>query len=81
MPRVTRASLGLLRRSSGFTIPPMAEDEDEYGDYKPSIREAFRNWRHWNGPFSEKVRLTVRNEWIKVRTFKDCCGHIDEPGC
>jgi hypothetical protein len=55
--------------------------DDEYGDYRPSVREAFRNWKHWDGPFSEKVRLTVKNEWRKVRRFKDCCDHIDEPGC
>jgi hypothetical protein len=55
--------------------------DDEYGRYRPNIRDAFRNWRHWDGPFGQKVRLTVRNEWIKLRTFKECCDHIDEPGC
>ena len=57
----------------------MADDEDDR--YRPNIRHAFQNWRSWDGPFSEKARLTAKNEWRKLRRFKDCCGNIDEPGC
>lgn len=39
------------------------------------------NWRHWDGPFSEKAKLTAKNEWLKLRRLRDCCDHIDEPGC
>lgn len=39
------------------------------------------NWRHWDGPFHEKARLTIKNEWRKASRFKDCCDNIDEPGC
>jgi hypothetical protein len=59
----------------------MAEGDDEYGEYRPSIRESLRNWRYYDGPFSKKLRLTVKNEFIKLRRFKDCCDNIDEPGC
>ena len=71
--------LGLLPLTGGFTIPLVADDE--YEDYRPSISESLRNWKHWDGPFREKVRLTAKNEWRKLRTFKNCCGNIDEPGC
>ena len=57
------------------------EGSDDYGAYRPDIRHAFQNWRHWGGTFTEKVRLTAKNEWRKVRRFKDCCDNIDEPGC
>jgi hypothetical protein len=56
-------------------------DDDEYGSYKPSLRDAFENWRYSDAPFFKKVRLTAKNEWRKLRTLKDCCGNIDEPGC
>jgi hypothetical protein len=49
--------------------------------YRPNIRHALQNWKHWNGPFHEKARLTAKNEWRKLRRFRDCCGNIDEPGC
>jgi hypothetical protein len=49
--------------------------------YRPSIRHAFQNWRHWDGPFHEKARLTIKNEWRKASRFRDCCDNIDEPGC
>jgi hypothetical protein len=49
--------------------------------YRPSLRHAFMNWRQWDGPFSEKARLTAKNEWRKLRRLRDCCDHIDEPGC
>lgn len=49
--------------------------------YRPSLREAFENWSYSDLPFLKKVRLTAKNEWRKIRTFKNCCGHIDEPGC
>ncbi len=32
-------------------------------------------------PLRLKLRLFLRNEWTKVRTRSDCCGHPGEPGC
>jgi len=26
-------------------------------------------------PFSRKVYLVLRNNWIKIRTGSTCCGH------
>lgn len=49
--------------------------------YRPSIKEAFENWKYSDLPVLTKLRLTAKNEWRKVRRFKSCCGNIDEPGC
>lgn len=48
---------------------------------RPSARDVFTNWTTWDGPLSEKLRLTAKNNLIKVRTGKDCCGNHGEPGC
>lgn len=32
-------------------------------------------------PLHRKVRLMVRNYWLRVKIFSDCCGHEGEPGC
>jgi hypothetical protein len=48
-------------------------------------RAFFTNWREYDGPFTEKVRLTVRNRARTVGRMvtggRGCCGHPGEPGC
>ena len=51
------------------------------GRRRGGIREAAANWRASGAPAAEKLRLALRNTWIKVRTRSDCCGHFGEPGC
>ncbi len=44
----------------------------------------FRSWFHNMSvpmPWHKKLRLTLRNFWIKIRNRQDCCGHRGEPGC
>jgi hypothetical protein len=36
---------------------------------------------HADMPWSKKIRLLIRNNWIKIRNFQGCCGHPGEPGC
>jgi hypothetical protein len=43
-------------------------------------RESVDNLRR-SMPLSRKLRLFVRNNWIKVRTRSSCCGNHGEPGC
>lgn len=50
-------------------------------DAKPSARALIANWREYEAPFHEKLRLAVRNNWTKIRTRSDCCGNYGEPGC
>jgi hypothetical protein len=35
----------------------------------------------WDTPWRQKLHLLFRNNWIKMRNFKNCCGHPGEPGC
>jgi hypothetical protein len=32
-------------------------------------------------PLDRKIKLVVRNVWIRIRTRSSCCGHYGEPGC
>jgi hypothetical protein len=32
-------------------------------------------------PLKQKLRLILRNNWIKIRTGSSCCGNHGEPGC
>ena len=32
-------------------------------------------------PMARKVRLVLRNNWLKVYRRESCCGHHGEPGC
>ncbi len=47
------------------------------------VQDFFRNWNDFDGPLTEKVRLTVRNraKAYLVPPIKGCCGHPGEPGC
>ena len=42
---------------------------------------AYRNWVNSDLPFWPRLTLALSNEWIKVRTGQQCCGHYGEPGC
>lgn len=41
----------------------------------------FTNWHTYEASFTEKLRLTVRNNAEKARTGRPCCGNHGEPGC
>ncbi len=47
---------------------------------RPGLRAAFTNLQVAM-PLGRKLRLLVRNNWIKLRTRQNCCGHPGEPGC
>jgi hypothetical protein len=45
-----------------------------------NARDLLTNWQQ-DLPLHVKVRLTVRNVWIRLATPSLCCGHPGEPGC
>jgi hypothetical protein len=51
-------------------------NQPRYGTWQ----EALENLRQ-PGPLLHKLRLFIRNNWIKARTRSACCGHYGEPGC
>ncbi len=54
---------------------------DPEGTGRPSLRAIFSNWREYDAPFATKVRLALRNYWIRVSHAQACCGNHGEPGC
>jgi hypothetical protein len=53
---------------------------DTHRHKRPSIRDFFTNLSDQR-PLAEKIRLLLRNNAIKLKNRKDCCGHPGEPGC
>jgi hypothetical protein len=47
---------------------------------RPSPRAFFTNLQG-PAPWYGKLRLLMRNNWIKLKNFQNCCGHPGEPGC
>jgi len=47
---------------------------------RPDMRAFFTNLAGPQ-PWTTKVRLLLRNNWLKIRHRQDCCGHPGEPGC
>ena len=48
---------------------------------RSSLRALFTNWRESDPPIDRKLGAVVRNNWIKLWTRRNCCGHPGEPGC
>jgi hypothetical protein len=46
----------------------------------PSLRSAFSNLKT-PMPLGRKIQSLIANNWRKVRTRSNCCGHYGEPGC
>ena len=46
-----------------------------------SIGGFFKIWRASKDPFLTKTGQVFKNQFIKMRTLKDCCGNYGEPGC
>jgi hypothetical protein len=47
---------------------------------RPSPRAFFTNLQV-DMPWTEKAKLLVRNNLIKITRGQSCCGHPGEPGC
>jgi hypothetical protein len=51
------------------------------GVERPSFRASLSNFRTYDAPLPEKIRLALRNNLIKLRTGSNCCGNHGQPGC
>lgn len=50
-------------------------------DHRPGTpSESLENLRQ-PMPLKQKMRLLLRNNWIKIKTRQSCCGNHGEPGC
>ncbi len=59
------------------------EGADRQGRSRPTGRAKtlLSNWRASPLSFPEKLALAARNNLVKIRRRRDCCGHHGEPGC
>ena len=46
-----------------------------------SFGNLFGNWASPEYSLAEKVRLTLKNNAIKLKNRSACCGNHGEPGC
>lgn len=54
---------------------------DEQPRQRPNLGAVFSNFRTFDAPCLAKLRMVARNNWIKARTRRDCCGNDGQPGC
>jgi hypothetical protein len=61
------------------------QDDHQHSHDNDKTRFSFTagidNWRRSQLPFGEKLRLSMRNTFTKLRNRSSCCGHPGEPGC
>jgi len=50
-------------------------------EQEQSFRVSLNNFRSYDAPFHEKVRMAIANNLIKLRTRSSCCGNHGQPGC
>ena len=50
-------------------------------DDQSSPATSWRNFWRSDMPLPKRVRTAWRNNLIKMRTRKSCCGNHGEPGC
>ena len=48
---------------------------------KSPIQSAISNWNESTAPLPQKISMFLKNNFIKLRTGKHCCGHPGEVGC
>jgi hypothetical protein len=48
---------------------------------RPSFQAFTANFRTYDAPLGEKLRLSWANTWKKVTTHSGCCGNHGQPGC
>ncbi|MBI5101137.1 MAG: hypothetical protein HZB33_04810 [Nitrospirae bacterium] len=53
---------------------------ERHNHKRPGLKDFFTNL---SGPMplKDKIRLFIKNNAIKIKTGKECCGHPGEPGC
>ena len=49
--------------------------------HRPSAADFVANQRNTGLPWPRVVALVVSNSWRKLRTGRNCCGNLGQPGC
>ncbi|MEX2393512.1 MAG: hypothetical protein WD826_03425 [Actinomycetota bacterium] len=48
---------------------------------EPNVGDTMRNFWRSDMPFPKRVAVAMRNNFLKARHRKNCCGNHGEPGC
>ena len=48
---------------------------------RQSFRSYFTNWQRDDLTLVEKMRMQIKNSWLRVKSRSNCCGNDGEPGC
>lgn len=48
---------------------------------RPSMSDSWRNFWESDMPMAKRVRVAMKNNLLKARHRKNCCGNHGEPGC
>jgi hypothetical protein len=48
---------------------------------RPSLRDTIANFRTYDAPVVDKIRMAFANNLKKMRTRSNCCGNPGQPGC
>ena len=48
---------------------------------RPGFKHVIGNWVRSELDLAERLRLTVKNNAIKIKNGTNCCGNHGEPGC
>lgn len=48
---------------------------------KTSLKAIFNNWKESDAPFQKKIKMVFKNNWLKIKRGKNCCGNYGEVGC
>ncbi|MBM3959387.1 MAG: hypothetical protein FJ314_06400 [SAR202 cluster bacterium] len=62
----------------------MCDDQGNGGPEKRRRRDigsVIANWNSHDASFGTKLRLAIRNGWIRLYRRSDCCGNDGQPGC
>jgi len=58
----------------------MIKGQDMCEKKNPNARDFLSNFKV-SSPLSKKLTSFIKNNVIKIKTRKNCCGNLGEPGC
>ena len=72
------------RKSWGFGLmcqPDGHNDDGAQRPPRPSPAAFVANQRDTGLPWHRVAALVAANSWRKIRTGRNCCGNLGQPGC
>ena len=48
---------------------------------RPTLGALITNWQRRDLGLGVKLRMQVKNTWLRLKRRSNCCGNHGEPGC